>query len=151
VTRFHTENANLHTSIFGIIMNLDRWKKLPPEIQEAIEGVSGLTAAELFGRVFDGTDEETIQFMKNKGDIFLRLSEQEKKEWREILDVIISDWLRKQEARGLPGREILETALRLKEKYSLQGRESAAAKIPQQPALELEEDPRVLQENVNDR
>ena len=118
VTRFHTENADLHTGIFGIIMNLDKWKKLPLETRQAIESVSGLEAAELFGRVFDRTDAETIQFMKNKGDTFIRLSEEEKKEWRKSLDVIVTDWVKEQEARGLPAQEILETALRLKEVYS---------------------------------
>lgn len=121
VTRFHIENANLHTSIFGIIMNLDLWKNLPTELKDAIEGVSGLEAAELFGRVFDRTDAETIQFMKDKGDTFFSLSAEEKTEWRKLLDVIVEEWVKKQEARGLPGQEILEAALRLKEKYSRLG------------------------------
>jgi TRAP-type C4-dicarboxylate transport system substrate-binding protein len=118
VTRFHIENANLHTSIFGIIMNLDKWKKLPVETRQAIESVSGLEATELFGRVFDRTDAETIQFMKDKGDTFIRLSEEEKLEWRKSLDMIVADWVKEQEDRGLPGQQILETVLRLKEKYS---------------------------------
>lgn len=117
VTRYHIENANLHTSIFGIIMNLDKWKSLPLEIQEAVEDVSGLEASELFGSVFDRTDGETIRFMEDKGDSFIRLSEREKAEWRKLLDVIVADWVKEQETRGLPGQEILEAALRLKEKY----------------------------------
>lgn len=118
VTRFHTINANLHTSIFGIIMNLDKWNRLPEDIQKAIGDVSGLEAAVLFGRVFDRTDEETIHFMRNKDDTFVRLSDEEKREWRKVLDVIVADWVKEQEARGLPGQEILDAALRLKEKYS---------------------------------
>lgn len=118
VTRFHTENANLHTGIFGIIMNLDKWNKLPQETRLAIESVSGREGAELVGGVFDRTDEETIQFMKDKGDTFTSLSVGEKKKWRKSLDVIVADWVREQEARGMPAREILEAALRYKEKYS---------------------------------
>jgi len=118
VTRYHTENANLHTGIFGIIMNLDKWNKLPPATQQAIESVSGRAAAELVGGVFDRTDEETIQFMKSKNDTFIRLSEKEKKEWRKLFDVIVEDWVKEQEARGHPGQKILDSALRLKERYS---------------------------------
>ena len=83
-----------------------------------MEKVSGREAVELFGSVFDRTDEETIQFMEDKGDSFIRLSEREKAEWRKLLDVIVADWVNEQETRGLPGQEILEAALRLKEKYS---------------------------------
>ncbi len=118
-TRFHIENANLHTSIFGIIMNKDKWNSLSPEDREAIEGVSGREAAKLFGRVFDWTDTDTIQFMKEKGDTFFRLSAEEKAEWRKVFDTIVADWVSEQEANGLPGRKILEAALRLKEKYTL--------------------------------
>lgn len=118
VTRYHIENANLHTSIFGVIMNLEKWKKLPEELQKSIEEVSGLEAAELFGKVFDWTDEETIRFMKDKGDTFVHISEEERQEWRKSMDVIVADWVKVQEDRGLPAREILEAVLRLKKKYS---------------------------------
>ena len=118
VTRFHVENANLHTSIFSTIVNKEKWNSLSPEDRDAIEGVSGSKAAVLFGRVFDRTDNETIRFMKDKGDTFYRLSAEEKVEWRKVLDVIVEDWVEEQEAKGLPGRKILEATLRLKEKYT---------------------------------
>jgi len=118
VTRFHIENANLHTSIFGIIMNLKKWHGLSPEIQAAIESVSGREAAKLFGRVFDKTDDETIQFMRNKGDTFIHLTEAEKMEWRKALDVIVENRVNELVAEGLPAKEILEAVFRLKEKYS---------------------------------
>ena len=120
VTRYHLENANLHVNIFGIIMNLKTWNKLPLEVQKAIEKVSGYQGAELFGRVFDETDRETIQYMKDKGDIFIHLSPQQKAEWAKFLKSIAADWVEEQEARGLPGQKILDTALRLKKKYSVQ-------------------------------
>ena len=118
VTRYHLENANLHVSLFGIIMNLKLWNSLPDEIQKAIEKVSGFQAAELFGGVFDQTDRETIQYMKDKGDIFIRLSPQQKTEWAKLLESIAAGWVEEQEKRGLPGKKILEAAIRLKKKYS---------------------------------
>ena len=120
VTRFHLENTNLHVNIFGIIMNLKIWNKLPSDIRRAIEQVSGLAGAELFGSVFDGTDRETKQYMKDQGDIFIQLSTQQKTEWAKFLKSIAADWVEEQEARGLPGQKILDTAIRLKKKYSAQ-------------------------------
>jgi len=117
VTRYHLENANLHVNIFGIIMNLKKWNRLPSDIRKAIEQVSGLAGAELFGSVFDGTDRETKQYMKDKGDIFIQLSTRQKAEWAEFLKSIAADWVEEQEARGLPGQKIFDTAIRLKKKY----------------------------------
>ena len=37
VTRYHLENANLHVNIFGIIMNMKKWNRLPSDIRKAIE------------------------------------------------------------------------------------------------------------------
>ena len=118
VTRFHIENANLHTSIFGIIMNLKKWQKLPLEIRKRIQSVSGLEAAELFGNVFDRTDLDTIKFMKDKGDTFIHLSEGERREWQKSLDVIVKDWVKRVEALGKPGRQILKSVLQLKDIYT---------------------------------
>ena len=117
MTHFHIENANLHTSIFTIIMNLKKWNSLAPDDQEAIEEISGYAAAELFGSVFDRTDIETIQYMKDKGDTFTRLSSDEKARWNEFLKVIVAEWVEEQEEKGLPGQKILDATLRLKRKY----------------------------------
>ena len=64
VTRYHLENADLHTSIFAIIMNLNKWNGLPRDIQEVIDGISSAEASEFFGSVFDDTDRDTIRYMK---------------------------------------------------------------------------------------
>jgi len=114
----HLENGNFHTNIFGVVMNLDKWNSLPPDIQEAIEGISGTAAAELFGSVFDGTDIVAIQAMKDAGHTFTSLSPEEKARWDGILKNILDDWVKEQEAEGLPGQQVLDEALRLCEKYS---------------------------------
>ena len=115
---YHTENANLHTSIFAVIMNLDKWNSLPSDIQEAIDGLSGAAAAELFGEVFDGTDTTVINYLKEEGHTFTTLSPEEKARWAEFLKDILDDWVAEQEANGLPGQEVLDEALSLSEKYS---------------------------------
>jgi len=116
---YHLQNANFHTNIFGVVMNLDKWNSLPSDIQEAIDKLSGTAAAEMFGEVFDGTDTDTIQHIKDVGGhTFTTLSPEEKARWDGILKDILDDWLKEQEAKGLPGQEILDEALRLGEKYS---------------------------------
>lgn len=118
VTRFHLENADLHTSIFAIIINLNKWNSLPRDIQEAIERISGAAAAEFFGSVFDETDRETIQYMKEQGDFFTRLSPDQKSKLEQLLLVIQGEWVKEQEANGLPGQKILDKALRMTKEYT---------------------------------
>ncbi|MEE9502269.1 MAG: TRAP transporter substrate-binding protein [Candidatus Aminicenantaceae bacterium] len=118
VTRFHLENADLHTSIFANIMNLDKWNSLPRDIQEAIEEISGAAASEFFGSVFDETDRETIQYMKEQGDFFTRLSPDQKSKLEQLLLVIQEEWVKEQEANGLPGQKILDKALRMTKEYT---------------------------------
>jgi len=118
VTRYHLENADFHTSIFGVIMNLKKWNSLPPPLQQAIEKVSGSEAGELFGRVFDETDADTINDMRDKGDVFFRLSAEDQSRLEDILADIQKKWVEDNERRGLPGRRILDEALRLKARHS---------------------------------
>jgi TRAP-type transport system periplasmic protein len=116
VTRFHLQNADLHTSVFAVVMNQDKWMSLPKTHQEAIERVSGSQAAELFGSVFDETDIETIKFMEEKGDVFACLLDEEKDKLERLLLNIRQWWVNKLEAKGLPGQEVLDEALRLVKK-----------------------------------
>ena len=118
VTRYHLENVDLHTSIFAIIMNLDKWNSLPKDIQEAIEGISGAAASEFFGSVFDETDRDTIQYMKEQGDIFTRFSPDQKSKLEKSLQVIREEWVKEQEENGLPGQKMLNKALRLIKEYT---------------------------------
>jgi TRAP-type C4-dicarboxylate transport system substrate-binding protein len=115
---YHLENANFHTNIFAVVMNLDKWNSLPSDIQEAIDEISGTAAAVLFGEVFDRTDILAIQAMKDKGHTFTNLSPEEKARWDGFLKDILNEWVAEQEAKGLPGQEVLDEALRLGKKYT---------------------------------
>ena len=114
----HLENVNFHIVIFAVVMNLDKWNSLPSDIQEAIDEISGIAAAEMFGTVFDGTDKPAIQAMKDKGHTFTSLPPEEKARLDEILTSIRDDWVKELEAKGLPGQKVLDEALRLSKKYS---------------------------------
>ncbi|MBU2498193.1 MAG: TRAP transporter substrate-binding protein [Proteobacteria bacterium] len=118
VTRFHTSNANLFSNVFGVVMNLNKWKSLPPEIQEGIMAVSGSEAARLFGNAFDRTSQPDIKYMKDKGDTFTTLSPEEKKRWTVAIRGISDNWVKEIGAKGMPSGEILSEMIKLSTKYS---------------------------------
>jgi len=118
VTKYHVDNADLYTSVFCVVMNLDKWNSLPPDIQKAIDEISGATGAELFGTVFDSTGEPDIKALTEMGDIFITLTPEEKARWVEAVMPLREQWLADMAAKGLPGDKVLNEALRLAEKYS---------------------------------
>jgi len=118
VTNYHVENADLKSNIFAVVMNLDKWNGLPPDIRKAIDKVSGVAAAELFGTVFDGTDAPSVQYMKQKGHTFITLSPEEKARWVEAIMPLRDKWVSDMAAKGLPGDKVLKEILRLVEKHS---------------------------------
>jgi len=118
VTRYHTVNANLFSNIFCVVMNLKKWKNLPPDLQEAIDEVSGAKASRLFGTVFDSMKEPDIKYMKKKGDVFVKIPAEEKAKWIAAIKPIREKWVRKTSAKGLPAKEILSEMIRLSKEYS---------------------------------
>lgn len=118
VTYYHTVNANLFSSVFCVVMNLKKWGRLSPDIQKAIEEVSGAEAAKLFGNVFDRTIDPDINYMKSKGDTFTTISPDEKKRWTSVIMGIRNEWVKDMKAKGLPSDRLLSEMVTLSENYS---------------------------------
>ncbi len=118
----YCSDAPTTLSLFGYIMNKERWNSLPSDIQKAIMGVSGITGAELFGETNWGFAEEKLNraTIKNAGyeikDVNLNPGELEK--WQGIAGKPLwNDWVADMEAKNLPGQKALDEVLRLMEKY----------------------------------
>jgi len=107
---------------FGVIMNLDKWNSLPPDIQKAIMSVSGMYGAEFAGESAWGFEvaEKTIAKVQEEGQTLEKISLEpgEFERWREIAGKPLWDkWVAQMEVKGLPGQKILDETLRLIEKY----------------------------------
>lgn len=107
VTRFHTTNARLFSTLFCVVMNLKKWNNLPPDIQKSIDEVSGASASELFGSAFDSMTQGDIEFMKQKGDTFTTIAPDERKRWVAAFKGIQDKWIKDVEAKGMPGKKLL--------------------------------------------
>lgn len=117
VVRHHTE-VGLGAHTFYVVMNLDRWNTLSPEDQKIIEEISGRWAAELSGYVFDKHTKMDTDWMRERGHTFYTLPPEERARWVERVMPLRDPWVSEMEARGLPGRKVLDEVIRLVEKYS---------------------------------
>ena len=104
-------------------MNWDTWNKLPPDVQEVFNELSGAYMCEFAGNVFDEANielfqviQETDKEMGNPEPYYI--PEDEFQRWLDAVNPMYEDWIQSMEAKGLPGRAIFEETQRLSQKYS---------------------------------
>lgn len=115
-------NVPLRTASFVMIMNLDTWKSLPPDIQQAIMSVSGTAGADFAGQSAFGFDEQADAFalMEKAGFKMekVELDAGEEQKWKDIGAKPLWDkWVEEMKSKGLPGQRVLDAALKLMDKY----------------------------------
>lgn len=116
----HTKYITIGTaSLYGAIcvgMHLDVWNSLPRDIQMVIEEES-VKASDINIRGWDQEDDKAIEFARSKGLEIIYLSSEEIERWKEKIRPLWDRWISETEAKGFPGRAIMEETLRLFEKY----------------------------------
>jgi TRAP-type C4-dicarboxylate transport system substrate-binding protein len=118
VTKYWTD-APLYLAEFEIIMNLDSWNKLSPDIQKAIMSVSGIKGAEFAGESAFGEDVKTEVLTQSKNKLErVALDAGEYEKMKSIAGKPLWDkWVSDMAAKGLPGQKVLDEVLRLLDKY----------------------------------
>ena len=99
-------------------MSQELWDSFPPDIQQAIENVSGYVAADRYGKNFDDQGKGGLEKMQKAGVKVSDISDEELKRWANVIGKPIWDeWVAEMESKGLPGQAVLDETLRLAEKY----------------------------------
>ena len=100
---------------FLIPMNLDKWNSLPADIQNQITSVSGGTLGAKFGdTVHDKYADECVAKVDELGIIYTVPTPEEVARWREVGGTDIwNDWAARMDAKGLPGREVLDYTIKV--------------------------------------
>lgn len=118
---YWTDTA-LIVSVQMTLMNEKKWNSLPKDIQEAITSVSSLYGAQFGGRTAFGFEvqKETLARAKKEGQTFekVTLEPGEYEKWVAVGGKPIWDlWVKDMESKGLPGKKVIDEALRLIQKY----------------------------------
>lgn len=115
--RYHT-NYPLYGATLWVVMNLDKWNSLPPNIQQAIDSVSGLELGKLLASAHDKGGRETMERAKADGDRITELSAEEQARWEKLARGVWDKWVADMEGKGLPGKATLRAYLERVEKYT---------------------------------
>lgn len=94
------------TSMF-VIMNKEKWNKLSPEDQKAIEKIND-EFNERIGRQWVELDKKAKEFAISKGVKFVQVPKQEEEETAKKMKPILDDYVKMTKAKGLPGDEALK-------------------------------------------
>jgi TRAP-type C4-dicarboxylate transport system substrate-binding protein len=104
---------------FAVVMNLDRWRSLPKEVQDVITDL-GREQAAWTGEYMDNHVKESIAWSRKTYLVeFIRIPTSERPAWDQRLKPIEEAWIDEATAKGFPGEAIVEDIRALIRKHSL--------------------------------
>lgn len=104
----HVVKARLPVTSFAVVMNMERWKSLPPDVQEVLEGLY-MEQAEWTGRYVDGHAEEALRWAaEEQGVEISEPAEEQFRVLRERLEPLSAAYVERVAAKGIDGRRLLE-------------------------------------------
>lgn len=95
-----------YTTAMFVVMNRDRWAKLPPDIQQVFTEVSQEWIAR-HGAAWDQADREGREFVTQLGREFLHLSAEEQQAWQTAVQPVLDEYVKAAQAKQLPGEAFL--------------------------------------------
>jgi TRAP-type C4-dicarboxylate transport system substrate-binding protein len=116
VLRHHTV-VNLYVAPLITIMNQKKYESLPPDLRKVIDDLSGAWGAEYTGAAWDRNELEGIAVAKKAGATIYTVPQEERQRWATRLKPIEEEWLKNTEAKGLPGRQLLNDLREAIKKY----------------------------------
>ena len=96
-----------YTTSFFVVMNKDKWNSLSADNQKIIEQINQEWIIK-HGEAWDASDAEGIVFFLNQGSQIIGLDAKEAARWKKAVAPIIEDYIKKTNAKGLPGGEIVD-------------------------------------------
>ena len=103
---------------FAVIMNMDKWKSLPKDVQDVMEGMID-EQAEWTGNYMDNHVNEAIEWSKKTHNVeFIQLSEADKAQWDAKLQFLTDKWISGAKEKGLPAEAIVGDIQGLIKKYA---------------------------------
>jgi TRAP-type C4-dicarboxylate transport system substrate-binding protein len=96
-------------------MNLDAWKSLPKDIQDKLMSVSA-AAGERAGRVYDDAEAKAFVEWEKVGVQIYTPPSAEVALWKKAVDPVWNDWIKQNEAKGLPAKKVADEVRKRAEK-----------------------------------
>jgi TRAP-type C4-dicarboxylate transport system substrate-binding protein len=117
VTRYHTEVWISGSAVFAMFMNKAKYAALPAEVRQVLdETTSRRSYWKQVGESWDKAEVKARQVVGAKNEIYT-LPAEERRRWRAAAQDVADKWAAELEAKGLPGKALLQDARALAAKY----------------------------------
>jgi TRAP-type C4-dicarboxylate transport system substrate-binding protein len=108
VTKYCTTNfSSAYTTSFFVVMNKDKWKALPADIQKTIQTINQEWAVK-HGEAWDSSDEVGLEYFKKQGGEVISQDKEEAAKWKKAVAPIIADYAKTLDEKGFNGKEIID-------------------------------------------
>ena len=101
----------------AILMNLDTYNRLPPDIRKVFDELFNGPFREHMIWSWEQTEEVGWDYGRETGVEYITLSAEEKARWDATVTPVLDKWASDKDAKGLPGRAILDEFIRLVKKH----------------------------------
>ncbi len=103
---------------FAVVMNMDRWKALPPDVQKVMDELA-LEQAEWTGQYMDGHVKKAMDWSVQTHSVeVITLDAAAQAEWNSRLQFITDQWIKDAGAKGFPSQAIVDDIRTLTQKYT---------------------------------
>jgi TRAP-type transport system periplasmic protein len=113
----HHVSSGLYVAPLFTFMNQKKYDSLPADLRKVIDDLSGAWGAEFNGRVWDQNELVGIEAIKKAGGTIYTLPAEERQRWAARLKPVEDEWLKANEAKGLPARQVLSDLREAIKKY----------------------------------
>ena len=121
MVKYHTETPDskpaLYTALFIIAMNKAKYDGLPADLKAIIDKHSGAVLSAEAGEVWDHSKAVGRKPAVDRGNVFYTLTDAETDKFIKASAPLYEQWVADMDKRGLPGKQMLEDARGLVDKY----------------------------------
>jgi TRAP-type C4-dicarboxylate transport system substrate-binding protein len=104
--------ADFYSLVFWVAMNKDKFESLPDDVKKVIEENSGLPFSRAHGKSFDQSYAAMKQICLKTGLKEVNFPDSEMQKLIKLTEPMKDQWVKDMEAKGLPGKAVLEAATR---------------------------------------
>ncbi len=101
---------------FFVVMNKKKWEELPKNIQKIIDEIDREWIIKT-GKTWDMSDYDGIKFSLSLGNQIIGIPPKEAKKWKEKVRVVIDNYIKMTESKGLPGKKVIDFLFKSLKEY----------------------------------
>jgi len=114
VVKYITEGSIIGDCSLLLVMNKDTWAKISPEDQVTLERLGRIYGLH-YEWLCEVLSKYSREYAEEHGVEIITITDEEQARWNELISPIKDEWVADIEASGLPGRALMDEALKIRE------------------------------------